>query len=243
MSGSSDGARIPARDLWVRLRADGRVLLELVGRRDVRLCSAVSIAEGAEEIAEILVSWACDAGGPGGTWSPELLQADAEAFSRRSHRALFISDQRNQEWNRARLLPAKDEHGFAEFFGAVRPTDRAGCEEFCRKLADAVRTRCRSGLSLAEQRLAGGAYRPVLESYVDQLRGLASDQQGYHRVPKELQMLVHDEGYLFLAEDVRVRRLMAEFYEVLEVMYQQSQDLDRAGIAGLRDLPPRRRNA
>src|SRR5699024_5303539 len=90
MSGSSDGARIPARDLWVRLRADGRVLLELVGRRDVRLCSAVSIAEDAEEIAEILVSWACDAGGPGGTWSPELLQADAEAFSRPSHRALFI---------------------------------------------------------------------------------------------------------------------------------------------------------
>ena len=234
--------RPAATDLLVRIRADGRVLLTLTGARGRVLCSAEVVAEETEQVAGILASWALSTGAAGGCWDPELRQGDDAEFPRPYGPGLVISQRHGLRWSSSGLTPgAADERLFETMFGPVHPTDQVALEMFCRRFAEELRRRCRSARSMAEQRIAGGAYLPVLDAYVEQLRALASDQRGYHRIPEALHRIMHDEEYLLVAEDRRARDLAEELREVRAVLYGQCQDLDRGGIVGLRPLPERRR--
>lgn len=242
MSRAPATGRTPATELRVRLRADGRVLLELFDAPGRLLCSAEGIAAEVEKIAEILTFWAWDPGRSDGAWSPELQQADGVEFRRPYGEGLLIAH-RHRAWrNGADLLESKaDVLQFREIFGAVGPADTEACRIFCARLANEISRRCRSAQIMAVQRLAGSKYLKVLDAYVEQLRALASDQRGYRRVPESLKQIIENEEYLLISTEARARELMEEFYEVLHVLYGQCQDLERGGVVGLRDLPKRRR--
>lgn len=233
--------RLPATDLLVRIRADGRAFLTLTGARGRELCAAEVVAEETEQVAGILASWAMSAGAADGSWNSEQRQGDGAEFRRPCGPGLVISQRHGMQWSSSGLMPGvADERLFEGMFGPVPPTDQAALETFCRRFAEELRRRCRTALAMAEQRIAGGAYLPVLDAYVEQLRALAPDQRGYHRIPDGLHRIIQDEEYLLVAEDRRARDLAEELREVRAVLYGQCQDLDRGGIVGLRPLPERR---
>ena len=89
---------------------------------------------------------------------------------------------------------------------------------------------------LAEVRLAGGAYLPIMQSYLDEARAKvdAADQNYHLEFSNGIGAIVGDERYLLLSDDAEVRRL----YGVLEAersdLYNWYMNLARGGVAGSR---------
>ena len=92
------------------------------------------------------------------------------------------------------------------------------------------------GLRLAEVRLAGGAYLPIMQSYLDEARAKvdAADQNYHLEFSNGVGAIAGDERYLLLSDDADVRRLYGELEAERSDLYNWYMNLARGGVAGSR---------
>lgn len=122
-----------------------------------------------------------------------------------------------------------DEQLFGQMFGSTVPAGREQLEAFAARLARKISRFFRRAQAKARQRLAGGAYLPVLSANLGCLREMRSDPSAYRRIEHTLTAIVEDERYLRVAEDVRVRELVAAIDDELGYLYGRCMDLERGG--------------
>ncbi|GEK81408.1 hypothetical protein [Agrococcus baldri] len=221
--------RTPAASLRVTFRPDGAALLELLVDWYTVLGAAECAVDDAEGIAKVLRSWAT--------------AAQPEARPRHVARPGAASSELRHDYGRGfavTLVQAApraasatagrgDGERFVEMFGSEVPTDVGRVDAFVKQLAHAVGRCFRDARRSAEQRLAGGAYLPVLRTYLDQLRALGDDPSAYRRLEHTLVAILETERYLRIADDEGARRLVAAIDDEVSRLYGRSMDLERGG--------------
>lgn len=128
-------------------------------------------------------------------------------------------DLRASHWHRLRTVLA----GSA---GPAEVTKAAG------DLVADLRGLLRRSRRRALDRDADGTYRAVLEQYVKQLRSYRSveDQMAYQRLEQTIGKTLHDERYLLLATEPRLRRLYLQVSNEMSSLYNWWMDLARGGV-------------
>lgn len=213
--------RPAAQTLRGTFRPDGVVLLELLVDWGTSLGSAAVPAEDGERVREVLTNWALQ---PQPQRLPRTQRRrprdedyglEAEVVSIHGRNARAVSPWANS--------PAR----FARHFGAASAWPPEELEEFLRTLSHDVSRYFRAQRRRAAERLADGAYLPVLDAHLARCRDLAEDPRGYRVIEHTLVPIVEDEQYLRIVEDVEARRLFRELEDEIGRLYNRCMTVDR----------------
>lgn len=213
-------ARTGASNLWVTFRVDGTLRLELLADWYTLLGTTESHVDDADDIARTLATWALR---PEAAPVPRF-GSGRETRSRDLDVGLLTASPRD----RAALGGGRgDEAAFRELFGETPPGSAEQVETRCLRLARRLGTAFRRYRSLAGERLADGAYLPVLRTYLARCRGMGEDPRGYRLLEHSLLPILEDERYLRLADDEQARALVAEIDDEVSQLYGRCMDLER----------------
>lgn len=116
---------------------------------------------------------------------------------------------------------------FARLFGATPVARSEELDAFTSSLARDIGRHLGIMRRRAAERLAGGAYLPVLEAHLERCRALGSDPRGYRLIEHTLVPILEDEQYLRIAEDERARRLIRELEDAVWWLYGRCMDVER----------------
>lgn len=211
---------------------DGRVQLSLYGARSAVLDRQIHHVDDFEELKALARDWALrdwsePATTPAPDPDPEFQAALNLLIGARGTSPDFGDNQTQLQYE------------FGTVFGDVsvnkprveRPDD-VELGRFEVSFAVALRVTHRRLRRLAERRLAGGRYLPVLEHYLEQLDAVRdeSQQNFYQREERGLIALLRAERYLMLADDPRVRQLYAAISGHISQLYNWHMDLAKGGF-------------
>lgn len=202
-------------------RPDGVVLLELIENWYTSLGAAAAPAADAEQIRDVLTAWALR----------PTPQRSPRNVNRRTSAAWYGLEAEVVSVRRpgARTVSRSSDHPaqFARLFGAASAVPSEELDAFTRALARGVGAHLGIMRRRAVERLAGGAYLPVLEAHLARCRTLGADPRAYRLIEHTLVPILEDEQYLPIAEDSQGRRLFRELEEETHRMYGRCMDLER----------------
>ena len=201
MGGVSGRVRA-ASNLWITFRADGTLRLELLVDWYTLLGVAECRVEDPEGIARTLAAWSLR---PAAEPTPRF--ANGRATRSQDFGVGFLAASPH---DRAALGSIRGrQEAFRELFGEPRPGSTEQGEADCRRMARVLVTAFLRYRAIAHERLAGGAYLPVLRAQLARCQALGDDPAGYRVLEHSLLPIREDEQYLRLAEDEQARGLIA----------------------------------
>lgn len=104
-------------------------------------------------------------------------------------------------------------------------------ERFARDLAFKAHLFFTRSQNLARERLAGGAYLPVLEAHLHRLQSVvdAADQSFYETLDQGVGAIMDGEEYLLVSDDPRARQLYLALVQERRHLYNWYMDLAKGG--------------
>ncbi|WP_157372953.1 hypothetical protein [Agromyces sp. Root81] len=216
---------------------DGRVLLELRADWYTILAVAESRVDEVERTTDILIGWAAV-----DRWEavPRSLR---DPFADRYREGYLVSlPGSDREIRRADYTPAALEQGFAlAFVGSDAGSSHAAntaavAQEFAREFTRWLAVFAGRSRRMAEARLAGGRYLPIMQSYLDDARAVvdAADQDYYEVFSRTVGAVLGDERYLLLSERAEARKLYVELQAEQSDLYNWYMNLAKGGVVGSR---------
>lgn len=206
--------------LALTLLPDGRVLLELL----VDWYQVLAIEEARvddDSVAAVVERWAADL-----PTEPQPRAAARGGRGREFDRGFVghLGDRSCDGLDRSRWPRL-----LAALKGRAEPAEVAKAST---DLAIDLRMLLRRSQQLAIARDARGAYRAVLQRYVDELSSYRSvqDQGVYRLLEPTIGVILRVEQYLLLAADPQLRDLYLQVRTEMSALYQWCMDLDRGGV-------------
>lgn len=224
------------KSLRVTVRHDGGVLLELLADWYTILAVAESRVNEPQRTTDILIGWAAVE-----RW--EAAQRSLrDAFADKYREGYLVSLPGSDcEIRRADYTPAALERGFALAFtgqnaGSSHTAKAAVAQEFAREFTRGLTIFAGRSRRLAEARLAGGRYLPIMQSYLDDARAKvdAVDQDYYEVFSRSVGAVLGDERYLLLSDQADARKLYLELQAEQSDLYNWHMNLAKGGVVGSR---------
>ncbi|MFB6609002.1 hypothetical protein ACFCVO_01665 [Agromyces sp. NPDC056379] len=225
-------SRVVPHSINISILHDGQVLLELLSDIRTNLAHAECQVIDQDSVAAIVSGWMA-----GRSWQPThrgvALAPVAEKY--RSGYSLAVPGP-ERELLRFDISPKGFGGWFALAFSAgVEPGDPR-TERFARDFARGLAIFFRTSKVLARERLSGGAYLPIMRSYLDHARSKVDeeDQNHHEEFSRGVGALMADERYLLLSDDAEARQLYAALESERSDLYNWYMNLAKGGMAGSR---------
>ncbi|MFB9309917.1 hypothetical protein BJY17_000629 [Agromyces hippuratus] len=207
---------------------DGQVLLELLSDIRTSLALAESRAVDQDHVSAIVTGWVAER-----SWQPTPRGTARASFAEkyRAGYALAIPGT-ERDLLRFQVSSRALAERFALAFSTGAEPDDPRTEQFPRDFARGLAMFFRRSKALAQERLAGGAYLPIMQSYLDHARAkIDEDDQDHHEVfSRGVGAIMADERYLLLSDDDGARQLYAALESERWDLYNWYMDRAKGGV-------------
>lgn len=217
-------------DLLINIRHDGRVIFELRTKGRKILANAEFQVEETAAIGDCLTGWANQA-------THDVLDTNQMPidvyWERHSGYQVLINGQDSAALHEFTSFSEALGNRFREVFldsdGTPNPIT---VRDLSRQIATAVRHFFRISQLRARERLAGGAYLPILEGYLEVMKSKVDEvDQKYHDFwERGIGKIIFDESYLRFSENEAVRSTYSAILAEASDLYNWGMDLAKGGL-------------
>ncbi|MBM7830606.1 hypothetical protein JOE59_001311 [Agromyces cerinus] len=225
-------SRVVPHSINITILHDGQVLLELLSDIRTSLAHAESQVFDQDHVFAVVSRWVAER-----SWQPTHRGTARASFAEKYRRGYELAvPGTERDLLRFRVSPKGLAERFALAFSAGAESDDPRTEQFARDFARGLGIFFRRSKVLAEERLAGGVYLPILRSYLDHARSkVGEEDQNHHEVfSRGVGAIMDDERYLLLSDDDDARQLYAALESERSDLYNWYMNLAKGGVVGSR---------